>query len=180
MQIAYQPTLVPNIARAATLDYTDGGEPARSITMFNVSVSVVPATAPATGFDATVSKVDGDGNVMTDGSGAITATENGATEAAAILAAASTLAPRVLPVPTITQASPATGAAAGGTSVAISGTNLTGATAVKFGGVDAEGFTVDGPMQITATTPAGEVDAVDVTVTAPGGTASLKGGFAYE
>lgn len=179
MNIAYQPTLVPNVVRAVTLNYTDDATPAKSITMFNASVttSVDPTTNAVT---ATVSRVDGDGAVMTDASGPITATETGATEAAAILAAASTLAPRVLPAPTISQVSPVTGPAAGGSPVTVTGTNLVGATAVKFGGVDATSFTVDGPMQITAVAPAGAAGAEDVAVTVPGGTAVSTGAFTYE
>ncbi len=38
-----------------------------------------------------------------------------------------------VPAPTVTAISPNTGSTAGGTSVTITGTNFTGATAVKFG-----------------------------------------------
>ncbi|MGH7649682.1 MAG: IPT/TIG domain-containing protein, partial [Gemmatimonadaceae bacterium] len=44
--------------------------------------------------------------------------------------------------PTITSIVPATGSAAGGTSVAIVGTGLTGASAVAFGSAPATSFAV--------------------------------------
>jgi len=84
------------------------------------------------------------------------------------------------PAPTVSTISPATGAAAGGTSVTITGTGfLTGAT-VKLGGTTATGVTVVSSTSITATTPAHAAGAVDVVVTntdAQSGT--LPGGFTY-
>jgi uncharacterized repeat protein (TIGR01451 family) len=56
--------------------------------------------------------------------------------------------------------------------VTITGTALTGATAVQFGTVPATGFTVNSATQITATAPAASAGAVNVTVTTPGGTSS--------
>lgn len=179
MKITHQPTLVPGV-RAVTLNYTDDGLPAKSITMFNASVVTAPATAPTTGIDATVARVDGYGSVMTDANGALTETANGATEDAAITAAALALAPRVLPVPAISGLSPVSGPVAGGTAIVIEGNNLIGTTAVEFGGAAAESFTVDSMTQITASAPAGSAGAVDVSVTAPGGTAIKTGAFTYE
>jgi hypothetical protein len=71
--------------------------------------------------------------------------------------------------PTVTAVSPLSGPAGGGTSVTITGTNLTGATGVDFGTTASSSFTVDSATQITATVPAGS-GTVDVTVSAPGGT----------
>ncbi len=73
--------------------------------------------------------------------------------------------------PTITTLAPTSGPEAGGTSVVITGTQLTGATAVSFGATPATGFTVDSATQITATAPAGS-GTVNVTVTTPGGTSA--------
>src|SRR5205814_402873 len=56
-----------------------------------------------------------------------------------------------------------------GTSVTITGTNFTGATAVKFGSTNATSFKVNSPASITATAPAGS-GMVDVTVTTSAGT----------
>jgi hypothetical protein len=80
----------------------------------------------------------------------------------------------LLPVvtPTVTGLSPATGGVAGGESVVITGTGLTGTTAVDFGGVAATSFSVDSDTQITAVAPASATGTVDVTVTAPAGTST--------
>ncbi len=64
---------------------------------------------------------------------------------------------------TVTALSVHTGPPAGGTQVIITGTDFTGATAVKFGGNPAS-YTVNSSTQITATSPAGG-GTVDVTVT---------------
>ena len=83
----------------------------------------------------------------------------------------------------VTAVSPVAGALAGGTSVTITGTGFTGATAVQFGGVAAETFDVVSSTEITATTPAAEsTGAVNVTVTGPGGTTptSTADQFTYE
>lgn len=83
------------------------------------------------------------------------------------------------PVPTITNVSPTSGTTLGGTTVTITGTGFTGATAVTFGGTAATSFTVDSDTQVTATTPAHAAGAVDVAVTAPGGTATSAGAYTY-
>jgi hypothetical protein len=75
--------------------------------------------------------------------------------------------------PTVTGVNPATGPAAGGTSVTITGTNLTGASAVDFGGAAASHVSVVSATSVTATSPAGS-GAVDVTVTTPGGTSATS------
>ncbi|WP_374688578.1 IPT/TIG domain-containing protein, partial [Promineifilum sp.] len=80
-----------------------------------------------------------------------------------------------IPAPTITGFTPASGPV--GTSVAISGTNLTGATSVKFNGVSQPTFTVNaGGTQITAAVPAGATTG-KITVTTPGGTATSATDF---
>jgi hypothetical protein len=55
--------------------------------------------------------------------------------------------------PTITGLSPTMGPSAGGTTVVITGTDLTGVTGVTFGGTSAS-YTIDSNGQITATAPA--------------------------
>ncbi len=74
-------------------------------------------------------------------------------------------------VPAVTAVSPASGPASGGTSVTITGTGFSGATAVKFGTTNATSFTVNSATQITATDPAGS-GTVDITVTTVGGTSA--------
>ncbi|MFI9735057.1 IPT/TIG domain-containing protein, partial [Nocardia sp. NPDC052278] len=54
----------------------------------------------------------------------------------------------------------------------LTGTNLTGATAVNFGGTPATSFVVDSSTQITAVAPAGAAGTVSVTVTTVGGTSN--------
>ena len=80
--------------------------------------------------------------------------------------------------PTVSAVSPSAGAAAGGTTVTISGTNFTGATAVAFGATPATNFTVNGATTLTATSPAGS-GTVDVTVTTPGGRSAANAGDRY-
>jgi hypothetical protein len=73
--------------------------------------------------------------------------------------------------PIVTKVEPNHGPAAGGTSVTITGTNLGGATAVKFGAISAKSFTVNSETSITAVTPRSKVTGtVNVTVTTPAGT----------
>ena len=78
-------------------------------------------------------------------------------------------------VPTLTAIAPNAGPVTGGTTVVLTGTGLTGATAVNFGGTPATSFTVDSSTQITAVAPAG-TGTVLVTVTTAGGTSN---GVAY-
>ncbi|GGY26467.1 IPT/TIG domain-containing protein [Streptomyces djakartensis] len=75
-------------------------------------------------------------------------------------------------VPTLTGLSPSQGPTSGGTTVTLTGTNLTGATAVSFGGTPAASFTVNSATQITATTPPNTPGTAPVTVTTPGGTSN--------
>lgn len=82
--------------------------------------------------------------------------------------------------PNITSVDPALGPAGGWTEVTISGSGFTGATAVRFGGVNANSFTVDSPTQITAVTPEGAVfSTVDVEVQTTGGLVTLLNGYQY-
>ena len=78
-----------------------------------------------------------------------------------------------VPAPTVTAVSPNNGPQAGGTSVTITGTNLTGATAVHFGANAATGVVVNSATSVSATSPAG-TGTVDVTVTTPGGTSAAN------
>ena len=79
------------------------------------------------------------------------------------------------PSPTITSFTPNSGGT--GTTVTITGTNFTGTTAVRFGGTDAQSYTVDSPTQITAVV--GNGSSGNVTVITPGGTATSAGAFSW-
>jgi len=89
------------------------------------------------------------------------------------------LALHTVPAPTVTSVSPNSGPLAAGTPVTITGTNLTGTTAITFG--------ADGPAtgvsctatSCTATAPAGVAGTVDVTVTGPGGTSATGSADQY-
>ena len=74
--------------------------------------------------------------------------------------------------PVVSGVSPNSGPPAGGTSVTISGVNLTGASSVTFGGV-AAAFTNVSDTEITATSPAGS-GTVDVRVTTSQGTSAIS------
>jgi Secretion system C-terminal sorting domain/IPT/TIG domain len=80
----------------------------------------------------------------------------------------------VVAPPTVTNFTPTNGSA--GTSVTITGTNFTGASAVTFGGTAATSFTVVSANSITAVVGTGASG--NVSVTTPGGAASLLG-FVY-
>jgi IPT/TIG domain/PASTA domain len=85
-----------------------------------------------------------------------------------------------LPAPTITSLGPSSGSVSGGTSVAITGTDFEGASAVGFGPLPAASFTVDSEGQITAVAPAGTAGSVPVTVTTIAGTTTSSQQFTYQ
>ncbi len=58
----------------------------------------------------------------------------------------------------------------GGTAVTITGTGLTGTTAVDFGAVPTQSFTVISDTSISTISPPGAMGTVDVTAINPGGT----------
>lgn len=85
-----------------------------------------------------------------------------------------------LPMPPyITSLSVVTGAAAGGTSLYLTGAGFTGATAVNFGATPGSAFSVVSDTRINVTTPAHAQGVVDVTVVKAGGNAVKVGGFTY-
>jgi hypothetical protein len=83
--------------------------------------------------------------------------------------------------PEVISVSPNTGSSAGGTTSTITGSNLTGATAVTFGITPATSSNVNGDGTITATAPAEATGAVNVFVTTPAGTSPISPGdqFTY-
>ena len=84
-------------------------------------------------------------------------------------------------VPTISNVSPNSGPAAGGTTVTITGTNFAAGATVTLGTTAATNVVIVSGTQITATTPAHAAGAVTVTVTNPGGQGgSLSNGFTYQ
>ncbi|HEY2093365.1 MAG TPA: IPT/TIG domain-containing protein [Thermoanaerobaculia bacterium] len=86
----------------------------------------------------------------------------------------------ILATPTIVSVQPARGRTSGGDTVTITGTNFGTAsnTSVTFGNLTAAITSLTGTT-ITVTTPSHAAGTVDVTVTAPTGSVTKTGGFAY-
>jgi hypothetical protein len=82
--------------------------------------------------------------------------------------------------PTVISIDPATGPAAGGTVITITGTNFTGASAVSVGGTACASFTVNSATEIECTTPAGSEGTASVEVTANGQASAANTLFTYE
>ena len=141
-----------NFAAGATV--TIGSNAATNVTI--VSSTQITATTPAHAAGAATVTVTVNGQ-----SGSLT---NGFT---------------YLGAPTVTSLSPNNGPTAGGTSVTITGTNFAAGATVTFGATAATNVVVVSGTQITATTPAGSVGAVTVTVTVNGQSGSLTNGFTY-
>jgi hypothetical protein len=82
--------------------------------------------------------------------------------------------------PTVTSLTPATGPAAGGTLVALTGTGFSSALVVGFGATQASSISVLSDTSLVAVSPAG-TGSVNVTVVAPGGISSAvpAAQFAY-
>ena len=75
--------------------------------------------------------------------------------------------------PTVTAVSPTTGSTAGGTTVNVTGTNFTGATAVDFGSTPGTNLVVNSATSITVVAPSG-AGTVNVTVTTSSGTSATS------
>lgn len=83
-----------------------------------------------------------------------------------------------LPPARLFSVSPATGPTAGGTTVEISGTRLTGATAVYFGATPATALVVVSDTLLRCAAPAG-TGAVTISAATPSGPASLTAAYTY-
>ena len=130
----------------------------------NDSVSVIDTSTDTVGASASVGGYPYD--VTANSAGTLVYVANGST--LTVLGIATTA-----PAPTVTAISPATGLLSGGTTVTITGTGFTGATAVMFGSTAATSFAVNSATSITATSPATITPGpVDVTVTTPAGTST--------
>lgn len=82
-------------------------------------------------------------------------------------------------LPTITGISPSSGPRTGGTTVIITGTNFTGATAANIGGVPVTGFAVLNGTTIQGTTAAASSGTVNVVVYNAAGSGTGTGIFTY-
>ncbi len=79
--------------------------------------------------------------------------------------------------PTISTVSPATGAAAGGTTVTLMGTGFTTGTTVAVGGTAGTSVSVKSDKKLTFVSPAKTAGTYNVTATTAGGTATKTGAF---
>ena len=80
---------------------------------------------------------------------------------------------------TITSVTPLQGSILGGTQITINGTNLTGTTAVKIGGVACTNLQVLSPTLVKAVTPAGTAGEFALTVITAAGTLFAPAPFTY-
>lgn len=81
--------------------------------------------------------------------------------------------------PSLTNVSPSSGPASGGTGVTLTGVALTDATGITFGGMAATSVNVINSTTVTAVTPAHGVGAVDVVITTPNGSATDTNAYTY-
>src|SRR5689334_5206355 len=84
-------------------------------------------------------------------------------------------------VPVVNNVFPNQGPTAGGIRVTISGSNLTGTTAVHFGAKAGTAVLVNSSFHLSVAAPAGAAGTVHVTVTTPAGTSAIGSGdlFTY-
>ena len=104
------------------------------------------------------------------GSYAITANYSGDSDGIGYAPSSATTTVQVVnSAPAVSGVTPNAGSTTGGQTVTITGTNFTGATAVRFGTTAATNLTVVSDAQLTATVPAHAAGTVNVTVTTPAG-----------
>jgi flagellin-like protein len=160
--------------------------------------SIAPASGPATGgtvVSITGTNLTGTTSVTFGSTAATSVTVNNATSVTATTPAHSAGATDVvitnaggattasgaytyIAAPTVSSVSPNAGPLSGGSTVTITGNNLAGATAVKFGSAVATILT-NTAVSITVTPPTGTVGTVDITVTTSGGTSATSSADQY-
>jgi hypothetical protein len=84
-----------------------------------------------------------------------------------------------LPLPVVTSINPNFGPYTGGTSVTLSGSNLSSATSVTFNGAQMTALVAVNSSTITGQTPAGDIGGANIVVTTPIGTNAATGLFTY-
>ncbi len=131
------------------------------------AVAVLAAKNPAATIDTITSSIANSGPLLLDARNGVSKHRFDLPDAAAAVGSPP-------PPPTISSFTPTSGPV--GTPVVITGTDLTGATSVTFGGVAAVSFTVNSATQITATVPSGAVTG-QIGATTPSGTGMSAGSF---
>lgn len=188
--------IVPQRATTGVIAVTTAGGTATSDTAFTVTSGPPPRITnftPASGGEGTSVSIKGTNladatSVAFNGTNAVFKSK-GASQIAATVPPGATTGPisvttpggstntavdfSVISSPTISGFSPVAGAS--GVGVTVTGTNLSGATVVKFNGAKAN-FTVDSETQITAWVPK-SAKSGSISVTTPGGTATSNGTF---
>lgn len=81
--------------------------------------------------------------------------------------------------PAVDAVEPSAGPTTGGTQVTITGSDLVGTSAVRFGALPAASFVVESGKRIRAVTPPAPAGTVDVTVVTPGGTSAAGVGSRF-
>ncbi|BDM74734.1 hypothetical protein HEK616_82210 (plasmid) [Streptomyces nigrescens] len=82
--------------------------------------------------------------------------------------------------PSVTGVSPSTGPIGGGTTLVVSGTGLSRATAVTVDGVPAVSFRAFSDTLLLVVTPPGTPGPADLVITTPGGSVTVRGGYGYQ
>ena len=189
---------VPAGATTGKIHVTTPGGTANSAANFTVTAPTPTITGftptsgtPGTSVTITGTNLTGASAVKFNGVNAASFAVNSATQITAVVSATATTGPIAVTTPggtatsagnfTVTAAAPTiTGftptSGPPGANVTITGTNLTGATSVKFNGVNATSFTVNSATQITAVVPATATTGL-IAVTTPGGTATSTNDF---
>jgi IPT/TIG domain len=83
------------------------------------------------------------------------------------------------PPPAVTAITPTSGSTSGGTVVTVTGTLLTGASAVTFGGTAGNALTVLSDTQLRITSPGHPAGVVDIQITTAGGTSATGAADKY-
>lgn len=86
---------------------------------------------------------------------------------------------RLFTAGTIAAVIPATGPAAGGTTVTIKGANLDGVSAINFGATPGTNLRIVSAAEVTVTAPAGAPGAVNIVAVADAGNSTKAGGYTY-
>ncbi|WP_217439606.1 IPT/TIG domain-containing protein [Nocardia barduliensis] len=163
--VAYGYTPVPTLTNVTPrFGPTSGGNTVTLTgTNFTRATAVRFGTTPATSFTVVSNTEITAVAPARTGTAAVTVTSPGGTS--------NGVSYTFLAAPTLATAVPGSGPATGGNTVTLTGANLTGTTAVTFGGTPASSFTVVSNTQITAVAPAG-TGTVSVTARTPGGTSN--------